>query len=247
MKYPYEIYDDIVSADLQSKVWEYIQHQKFYASRKDRGYPNPGTIMEYYPFENKKEWMDNSQPSVNNQFMHRCLFGDNEMDLMKHPPILELWVSINKCLGNKFKIDGDPEGIAIKAPKGRTGVTSRVYVNAQPDESIKRSHGVHRDTIDLDEDKNYTLLYIANPEWHPTWFAENIFYEDKEESSDKQQFQKGHGQSRGFGVGDPYAVVLPKPGRIILYDGRTLHTTRPSAVWANEMRKAVVFRIRKVA
>jgi hypothetical protein len=247
MIYPYSVYDDVIPAELQTKVWEYIQHQKFYASRKDRDYPNPGTIMEYYPFEEKKEYLDSSLASVNNQFMHRCIFGDNEMELMKHPPILNLWLTINKFLDNSFKIAGAPESIAIKAPKGRSGVTSRVYVNAQPDESIKRSHGVHRDTIDLNETKNYTLLYIANPEWYPTWFGENIFYEDNIESNDKQQFQKGYGQSRGFGVGEPYAVVLPKPGRIILYDGRTLHTTRPVAVWAKQMRYAVVFRIEKVS
>ena len=201
--------------------------------------------MEYYPYEDKKEYLDDSKPSVNNQFMHRCVFGDSEMDLMKHTPILELWMNINSILGNQFKIAGDPEGIAVNSPTGR-GVVSRVYVNAQPEETIKRSHAIHRDTIDLEETKNYTLLYIANPEWYPSWFGENIFYEDDSESSDKQQFQKGFGQSRGFGVGDPYAAILPKPGRIILYDGRTLHTTRPAAVWAKEMRKAVVFRIKKV-
>lgn len=245
MRYHYEVHDNCIDPNLQKKVWDYIQRQKFYASRKDRAYPNPGTIVEYYPIENKKEYLEELSGSVNNQFMHRCIFGDNEMELMNHPPILELWLAINKFLGNKYKIDGDPEGIAIKAPKGRSGVTSRVYVNTQPNEEIKRSHGVHRDTVDLSQENNYTLLYIANPEWYPTWFGENIFYESDNESNDKQQYQKGFGQSRGFGVGEPYATILPKPGRIILYDGRTLHTTRPTAVWSNEMRKAVVFRIKR--
>jgi hypothetical protein len=244
MKHPFEIHDDVINEQLQKEVWEYIQHQKFYASRKDRDYPNPGTILEYYPFENKKEYLDETLPSVNNQFMHRCIFGDNEMDLMNHAPILKLWLNINKNLGNKFKIAGDPENIAIKAPKGRTGVTSRVYVNAQPEETIKRSHGIHRDTIDMNETKNYTLLYIANPEWYPSWFGENVFYEDDEQSLDHQQYQKGFGQSRKFGIGDPYAIIPPKPGRVILYDGRTLHTTKPTSSWAKEMRYAVVFRIK---
>jgi hypothetical protein len=246
MKYHYEIHDDCISQELQKKVWDYIQEQTFYAARKNRDYPNPGTILEYVPKDNMKEYM-NGEDSVNNQFMHRCIFGDSEMDLMDHPPILNLWMAINKVLGNKFKIDGDPEGIAIRRPNGRGGVTKRVYVNAQPEETIKRSHAVHRDTIDLNEEKNYTLLYIANPVWYPTWFAENVFYESDDNSEDKQQFQKGFGQARGFGIGDPYAIIPPKPGRIILYDGRTPHTTRPTAIWAEEMRKAVVFRIRKVA
>jgi hypothetical protein len=246
MKYHYEVHDDCIDPKLQTKVWDYIQRQKFYATRKNKSYPDPGTIVEYYPFENKKEYMEELSGSVNNQFMHRCIFGDNEKELMmNHPPILELWLAINNFLGNKFKIDGDPEGIAIKSPTGK-GIVKRVYVNAQPNEMIKRSHAVHRDTVDLSEETHYTLLYIANPEWYSTWFGENVFYESDEDSLDKQQFQKGFGQSRGFGIGDPYAIIPPKPGRIILYDGRTLHTTKPTSIWSNEMRKAVVFRIRKV-
>ena len=38
--------------------------------------------------------------------------------------------------------------------------------------------------------------------------------------------------------------MLPIPGRIIDYDGRTLHTTRPAAIWANEIRKVIAFRVR---
>jgi hypothetical protein len=40
-------------------------------------------------------------------------------------------------------------------------------------------------------------------------------------------------------------VVSPKPGRIMVYDGRMLHTTRPSAVWATDLRKVIAFRVRK--
>jgi hypothetical protein len=61
---------------------------------------------------------------------------------------------------------------------------------------------------------------------------------------DDQQYQKGFGQFRNFGVGDPYTIIPPKPGRVILYDGRILHTTKPTSSWAKEMRYAVVFRIK---
>ena len=244
MKYDYEVWDNIIDKELQKEVWDYMLNQTFSAGRKDVEYPKVGTVLYYTPAESKKEYLNSSIPSLNNQYMHRTVFGDNELDIESHKPIAKLWKKINSFYGNAFKIDGDPEGVADKRLSKNVW---RVYVNAQPDESIKRSHGVHRDTIDLNETKNYTLLYIANPEWYPTWFGENIFYEDNIESNDKQQFQKGFGQSRGFGVGDPYAVVLPKPGRIILYDGRTLHTTKPVAVWAKQMRYAVVFRIKKVS
>ena len=82
--------------------------------------------------------------------------------------------------------------------------------------------------------------------WYPTWMAENVFCSDDETTGDHQEYQKGFGQSRGFGVGYPFAIVPPVPGRIVIYDGRTLHTTKPTAPWAEHMRYAVVFRVRKI-
>jgi hypothetical protein len=241
--YNVQTIDGLIPDDLRWRVWEYIQNQSFHATRKDVQYPDPGSIIYYKPIENKKEWMDDSVPSVNNQYMHRCVFGITEQDLYNdHTVIQELWETINKHFDNEFIIDGDPEGIADSRMKYPY---ANVYVNAQMSETIKRSHGIHRDTIELDKEGYYTLLYIANLQWYPTWMAENVFYSDDETTGDTQQFQKGFGQSRGFNVGYPYAIVPPKEGRVILYDGRALHTTKPTAPWADQMRYAVVFRIRR--
>jgi hypothetical protein len=240
-KYSVQAFDDIVADDLRWRVWDYIQNQEFHATRKDIQYPDPGRQVFYKPIENKKEYLDETIPSVNNQYIHRCIFGADETELASdHPVILELWNEINSKLGNQFIINGDPEGMAVKPMR-----LARVYVNAQMSETIKRSHGIHRDTIELDNDKHFTLLYIANLEWYPTWMAENVFYSDDNTTGDNQQFQKGFGQSRGFGVGEPFALVSPKAGRVILYDGRALHTTKPTAPWAEQMRYGVVFRVRK--
>jgi hypothetical protein len=239
--YNVEIFDDIIPDDLRWRVWEYIQNQTFHATRKDVSYPTPGHIINYKPIDGKKEYLDDSVPSVNNQYMHRCVFGNSENELLFHHKfIYELWKTINKSLGNKYEIAGDQEGIADTPPR-----LARVYCNAQPEETIKRSHGIHRDTIDLEEDKNFTLIYIANLSWYPTWMAENVFYSDDVTTLDTQIWQRGHGQSRGFNVGWPFKIVSPVAGRVILYDGRTLHTTKPCAPWAEQMRYAVVFRIRE--
>ena len=238
--YSVQAYDNMIPEDLRWRVWDYIQNQKFHATRKDLAYPEVGSVIHYKPIDNKKEYMDDSVPSVNNQYMHRCVFGQAGEG---HPVILELWDTINTYFGNQFIIDGDAEGIAdptLEKPY------SMCYVNAQPSETIKRSHGIHRDTIDLNQDKHFTLLYIANLQWYPTWMAENVFYSDDDTTGDTQQFQRGFGQSRGFNVGYPFSIVSPVAGRVILYDGRTLHTTKPAAPWADQMRYAVVFRIRKV-
>jgi hypothetical protein len=238
--YSVEAYDNMVPDDLRWRVWDYIQKQKFHATRKDLAYPAVGSVIHYTPIDGNQEYMDDTVPSVNNQYMHRCVFGVYGEG---HPVILELWDTINQHFGNRFIIDGDAEGMADPSLEK---TYSMCYVNAQPSETIKRSHGIHRDTIDLDQDKHFTLLYIANLQWYPTWMAENVFYSDDETTGDTQQFQKGYGQSRGFNVGYPYAIVPPVAGRVILYDGRALHTTKPTAPWADQMRYAVVFRIRKI-
>lgn len=243
-KYSIETFDNVVPEDLRLRVWDYIQHQSFHATRKDVKYPDVGSIIYYTPADGKREYMTTEAPSVNSQYMHRCVFGNDEGDLLAHPAILDLWNTINMSLGNKYAIAGDPEGIADRRLENPY---ARVYVNAQMDETIKRSHGIHRDTIDLDEENHYTLLYMANLEWYPTWMAENVFYCDDASTGDTQQYQKGLGQSRNFEVGYPYSIIPPKAGRVVLYDGRTLHTTKPTAPWAKEMRYAVVFRIKKVA
>lgn len=240
-EYSVDVYDNLVPENLRVEVWDYIQKQKFHATRKNLSYPNPGHIIYYVPAENKKEYLSEEFPSVYNQYMHRTVFGNSEHDLyIRHKPILKLWEIINKQLGNIYTIDGTKEGIADVPPK-----LSRCYVNAQPSETIKRTHGVHRDTIKLDQEGFYTLLYIANLEWYPTWMAENVFYSDDDTTGDTQKWQKGYGQSRNFNVGWPIKFVPPMAGRVILYDGRTLHTTKPTAPWAGDMRYAVVFRIRR--
>jgi hypothetical protein len=236
-RYYVETFDNIVGVELQAQVWEYLLSQEYWAPRKIFPHPNQTITVKYIPNQNKKEYLDESIAPANNQFMHRCPFATNDEELKNHPIILDLWNTLNSHFNNRFEINGNPE------PAGDR--RARAYVNIQPHETIKRTHTIHRDTSDLTETKNYTMLYIANPEWHPSWFAENIYYEDDDNSTDKQQYQQGYGQSRGFGIGNSFLTVHPTPGKVILYDGRTLHTTKPAAVWAPEMRYAVAFRIRE--
>ena len=67
MKYHYEIHDNVISQELQTKVWDYIQKQLFYAARKNAVYPNPGFIVTYYPIENKKEYLEEETERIKAQ------------------------------------------------------------------------------------------------------------------------------------------------------------------------------------
>lgn len=264
--YNIKIIDNALDVSLRKKVWNYVQMQRWSVAWKRTPARRP-LLTEYYPGKNREslyvKWMD--PQLIPSMFMPRAVFASDESSLREnHPVIYELWQSIRLTIGEDFYIEGSPEGLAAQnlltdehwqPPPTKDSKLEpgwRVYANCQPTEYVKRSHGIHRDTIDTEDDNCYTLLYVCNLEWYPSWFAENVFYPDDEEgiTGDQQQFQESedlYNQVRNFNIGwaDEGKIVSPRPGRLILYDGRCLHTTRPAAVWAKEDRKVVVFRLRK--
>lgn len=264
--YEIETIDDAIDPSLREKIWHYIQSQRWTVAWK-RTLARRPFLTEYYPAKNREslyvKWMD--PQLIPSMFMPRAVFASDENSLEnKHPLIHDLWREIKSIIGDNFYIEGSPEGLAAQNLLSDTHWQPphtadknlepgwRVYANCQPTEYVKRSHGIHRDTIDLEENNCYTLLYVCNLEWYPSWFAENVFYPDDISgvTGDHQQFQETedlYNQTRNFNIGwaDEGKIISPRPGRLILYDGRCLHTTRPTAIWAKEDRKVIVFRIRK--
>jgi hypothetical protein len=240
-----QVYDNVVPNELKQSVWRYIQNQEWHVTWK----PNNFLKYSYIPAVDDNWDKINPTKSAAHMFMPRVCFGNNETDLeINHIPIFQLWQTINQHLNNSFVINGFPE--EISTTENSRGTYARVYANSQPFESIKRSHGIHRDSIELDNNSYYTILYFANLEWYPSWFAENIFYPDDNTTGDNQQFQSNvkFNQNRNYGIGwgDEGVTVSPKSGRIVVYNSKTLHTTKPSADWAEESRKAIVFRVQKL-
>ena len=245
-----DVYDNTMPEDFRAKVLDYINAQEWIATWK----PFNSYATFYTP--ETETFMKNSHKHMTarapHMFMHRCGLAREEDELKeKHPIIGQLWDSINSTLGNRYELKGPPEGIAQlehpSTPYESDDRGWRVYCNGQLDETIKRSHGVHKDTKDLTDPYTRTILYVANLVWYPTWFAECVYYPDDVEgiTGDRQQYHTKFGvQSRDFPVGWAEKIVSPVPGRIISYDGRTLHTTRPTAVWAEGIRKVIAFRAR---
>jgi hypothetical protein len=52
---------------------------------------------------------------------------------------------------------------------------------------------------------NYTTICYINPGWKPEWAGETVFFND---------------------LGDIAHAILPKPARVITFDGRIIHTAR---------------------
>lgn len=259
MEYELRVEDNAISDELRQRVWSYLGKQRWSATWKPIGRAMHG---DYVPSRDGEyafyKWASRQSPST---YQHRAGFASDEETLKKHPVIVELWQAINAHFNNEFELTGHPEEIthdpADTSWDAPTPVDTnleagwRVYSSAQFDESSKRTHGVHRDSPFVDDDKNWTILFCANPEWYPTWFADCVFYHEDPEgkTGDRQQYQNMNGvqnQNRNFPIGWPKQIVSPAPGRIIAYDGRNLHTTHPAASWGPGVpRRVVAFRVQK--
>jgi hypothetical protein len=67
------------------------------------------------------------------------------------------------------------------------------------------SPGIHCDAPYF-EPQNKTVILYLNPEWNPEWGGETIFFDDDL---------------------DAKFLVQPRPGRVVMFDGRIPHTGRP--------------------
>jgi|LauGreDrversion4_2_1035121.scaffolds.fasta_scaffold488937_1 hypothetical protein len=247
------VLDNCVPDQLRQQVWDYLKTQTWhvyfrYNKKLNFFIPNEADYNHF-----------NKNPSalMGGVMMPRCLLASDIVALQKHPLIVELWDHINTALGGDLTIEGLPEGCPACVHPDWVPTSSvdtlepgwRVYTNLQPNETIKRSHGVHRDNKNLDDETSMTILFVVNPVWYPTWFAENVFYAEDPEgtTNDRQQYQGKvvTAQNRSFNVGWAKQIVSPLPGRIIAYDSRNLHSTRPSAEWAEDPRIVVAFRARR--
>ena len=262
LDYEVRVVDDAIPDNIRKLVWDYLLEQTWAVSWKKKSGDKSHQIYEYKPGKYKNLEYPQRKEEPEHLFMPRVHFASDQESLKDHPPIYQLWQCINMTFDGEFEIAGIPEGtVPASSPneKIREKYTApltqdpsleqgwRVYAAAQPNEHLKRTHGVHRDQPDELIDNTYTCLYVANPEWYPTWFADNMFYTSgHSETDDDQRYQRGC-QRRGFQIdwGDDCKVVSPKPGRIICYDSRRLHTTRPASIFAESDRKVVTFRLRK--
>ena len=68
---------------------------------------------------------------------------------------------------------------------------------------------------------SYTFLLYVNPVWRPEWGGETMFY--------------------NVSVDDVVAAVLPKPGRVIFFDGRLPHAGRAPARGFTGLRVTLAF------
>tara|TARA_R110000868_G_scaffold407418_1_gene688844 strand:+ start:107 stop:862 length:756 start_codon:yes stop_codon:yes gene_type:complete len=196
-----------------------------------------------YP-ETRVQRMDMVTPRV-------PLASDEIVLKQNHPLIHKLWELINNKFDNNLEITGVPEGLFIDGhPKSNNNTLVpgldpgwRVYASVRAPETIMTAFPIHKDTVDPTDESSRNILYNVNFEWYPSWHGDYIFYKDSDITGDHQQFIK-KGQKRGFGTDWPAHIVGHKPGNVVCYDGRWLHSTRPTSYCALSRKISLVFRAR---
>lgn len=250
----WEIHDDFVDPEFHKRVYEYLLQRTWHQCWSGI----PLTLQLFKPGDWDTEWANqaNQHPTV---MQPRTMFGSDEDSTRKHHPIIgELWDVINAQLGNKYAITGAPEGMAWKdypVPPTTDPTLDqgwRVYANGTRHDQLSLQGYVHRDNYRIHDDTSVTILWVASLEWYPSWGGEILLYPEDPNGStgDHQQFNAGPGQQRrNFQIGwpDEGKMVCLRPGRLILYDGRTLHSAQPTRHRFNSiMNIRVAFRARKI-
>ena len=257
MNIPYniEVHDNLISLKQNIYLWAYIKSLTFYGM----WVAEDAVHFEYKLSspKNPTDWMI-YQSHGRQHRLQRAPLASDETSLKKlYLPIYALWTELNSKLDNQYELTGNPEGMYTTKeipPTVDTDLTPgwRVYINAFY--NSHSGHGgqgyVHRDTpLEFNDEKTVTMLYMINPEWYPSWGGELKFYPEDPIgiTSDHQQFNGDGNQNRGYNIGwlDQGRIVSHVPGRLVIYDGRCLHsTTLPGAPLEKPSLK-LVFRARR--
>jgi len=92
----------------------------------------------------------------------------------------------------------------------------RVYANAQTSDNRSDIH------VDAHFESCYSVMLYANTHWPKEFEGETVFYTPDDEI---------------------YGAVLPKPGRVVMFNGAIPHIGRPPSLKLNGKRITVVFKL----
>ncbi len=107
------------------------------------------------------------------------------------------------------------------------------------DGAIHRDTSNDKDTVKYSEEGMYTVLFVTNREWLPSWRGDVQYF--GEEDTGETHWK------RGYNLGFPNAIVGNMPGRIIVQESYAIHTGITPSVAAPEMALRMGFRVKVTA
>jgi len=83
------------------------------------------------------------------------------------------------------------------------------------------SYGMDQKTKTHTDSTTPTVMLYCNPNWQPNWGGETIIYDIDNEIK---------------------KTIIPKSGRVLIFDGNTMHSGRSTTIGAPDRRYAIVFK-----
>ena len=245
--YPLTVWDNEVPQEMMQEVYDFLMDSEYCVNFYDQSHSN------YYP-RTKTYHIPRTHPAA----VRLPLAWDEQSTEHRANVAWKLWVHLQKILNNEYTIQGAKEGMpnymlgisplsSFDKPDGTPGKPNcawRVFGDGQEHELRAHTKAIHSDSIDMDDDTLYTLVYFANLEWYPQYYGETLFHSNVPMTGDyTRKFEQD--QSREFPIGEVENVVAPNPGRVMLFDSRYLHQIKSVATYGPENLHGLVFRIKK--
>lgn len=92
-----------------------------------------------------------------------------------------------------------------------------VYANGQ---TFGQDSPIHRDN--RSDEPGHTVVVFCNEHWATSWGGELVFYDDEKKNV--------------------VTSVLPKPGRIVIFNGEMPHSARSPAIGCDQLRVTLAFK-----
>jgi hypothetical protein len=101
-------------------------------------------------------------------------------------------------------------------------LTTGLNFKVKLDNAYVHSYGIDHKTKPHIDNSTPTVIYYANPKWEVEWGAYTSLIVDN----------------------DIFKAISPKAGRLLIFDGNTLHMGNPPNLSAPDRRWAIVFKFR---
>jgi len=245
--YQLTLWDNEVPEDLMREVWEFLLDSEYCVNFYDQSHSN------YYP-RRKEYHIPRTHPAA----VRLPLAWDEESLSHRCQIINKLWKHLEKLTNYEFTINGAKEGMPnyylgisplsgndrSDGTPGKPNSAWLVFGDGQEHELRAHTKAIHADSLLMEDDKNFTLVYFAHLEWFPQYYGETIFHSPESQDGDYTgKFEKD--QSCEFPIGEAENVVGVRPGRVMLFDSRYLHQIKSVAIYCPDNLHAVVFRVRR--
>jgi hypothetical protein len=244
--YALSVFDDEIDPALQQRVNDFLLDSEYCVNFHDHSH------SLWYP--RTDTWVT---PRTHPSQPRLPLAWDRQSLEHRAPAVHDLWLAIDSVLGNRYVIEGVPEGMSRymtgisplsdlaghDGSPGKPNCSWRVYGSGNERELRTHTKSIHRDSPFVDRDDYFNVVYFANAEWHPQFYGETLFHSDVSTTGDYTgRFDQD--QRRNFPIGEVENTVAIKPGRFMLYDARYLHQLKPAAHYAPNIL-GLVFRLQQ--